>query len=74
MFRLTGQSGAPAAHLGNQYAVSDILECLGSGMSVVQISEDFSSLTERDNFAALLFTAGFVHSSSRPFSPDFRSR
>lgn len=53
---------------GTRIAVSDILEYLGSGMTISQIVEDFPSLTERDIIAALLFAAELTHSSSRLFS------
>jgi len=63
-FETNIRSGQPCIR-GTRIAVSDILEYLGSGMSIAQILEDFPSLTEQDVLAALLFAADLTHSSSR---------
>jgi uncharacterized protein (DUF433 family) len=61
------RGGQPCVR-GTRIAVSDILEYLGSGMTISQIVEDFPSLTERDVLAALLFAAELTHCSSRLFA------
>ena len=50
------RSGKPCIR-GMRIAVSDILQWLSSGMTVVQILEDFPELTAEDIAVALEFSA-----------------
>ncbi len=50
------RSGKPCIR-GMRMAVSDILQWLSSGMTVVQILEDFPELTAEDIAVALEFSA-----------------
>lgn len=43
--------------IGTRIAVTDILQWLASGMTNIEILEDYPELTEESIFAALAFTA-----------------